>query len=326
MPGEPRLAAVRRNATVLLTVTFVAAGVACSSSSGSPDAGSGDGGVDLERPPMRPTVEDGLSGPERIFVLDGVEWHADDWSTVGLDLDGLDTREPSEVECHPPRDSAPLSMDGVRGIDNSFGHHLAPPLAIADPGSVGAQAAQSEGRGALLVRVRGWSGEPDDPRVDAAVMTTVGLDASGGLDVTADALLAGDLEQPRIRDDNAYVADGVIVVRMPDRVSLPVAFADGYVWLRLTDATLVFTSSGRATLAGRWLGMDILAGGIPVCPGSPDYMGFERLLENAVDVRAIPGTGGDGVACDAISVGLAFDANPATLGGVGGEIPIDACP
>jgi hypothetical protein len=290
-----------------------------------PDSGAA---IDLEQPPPRPDVADG-TGPEQVFVLDGIQWdqREDRWRTIGLDLDGLLTSGESDpVECLPPSASAPVEADGSRGIDNTFGDNVAPILLVANPGAAeAARSAQSEGRGALALRVREWSGEPDDPRVEVAVFPTVGLDGAGAIQVDPRSVSGGDLEQAILVDDDAYVSGGEVVLRLPDRAPLPLAYRDHSLLVNLTDTSLVFTPGGTATLAGRWSTLDFLGASL-VCPGTDDFMSLERLLELAADIRAIPGTGGDGVVCDAISLGLSFDVQSATLGGVGEELPPPTCP
>jgi hypothetical protein len=313
----------------LLLLTTLA--MACSSGDGGmPDGATGDGGsIDLAQPPPRPTVDDGPSGPEQVFVLDEVQWdqREDAWRTIGLDLDGLlSSSESGPSECRAPSPSAPIAPDGSRGIDNAFGRDISPILGVARPDAAeAARLAQAEGRGALAVRVREWNGEPDDPRVEVAVFPTVGTGGAGAIQVDPRSVSGGDLEQAIIIDDNAYVSGGEVVLRLPDRAPLPLAYGDDSLLVNLTDASLVFTPGATATLAGRWSTLDFLGASV-TCPGTDDFMSLERLLELAADIRALPGTGGDGVVCDAISLGLSFDVQSATLGGVGEELPAASCP
>lgn len=87
-----------------------------------------------------------------------------------------------------------------------------------------------------------------------------------------------------------------------------VAFDDAILPVRLTDATLELQPDGAATLAGRWSVPDLLsvAPELGVCRDSDNYRVLSRVLDLTSDVRAVPGSGGPGVVCDAASLGLAF--------------------
>ena len=307
------------------------------------------------RPPPRPASPDG-NGPEAFYALRNIQIVQDGnrWKTIGYDLDGLDTQDVSDpVECTPGMGRDP-ETDGEGGVDNAFGHLITPLLLAADPEiEREGQANETAGLGAVLLRVIDWNGGPDDARVHVTVTQSVfgtpkvggaipdaGV-PDGGVDYDAgvpplprwdgndawwgrsDSFFGGDESRPRIFDDNAYVANGTIVMRLPDRRDVIFSGNERGVLFKLTDATLTahMTSDGstvdRALLSGRWSANDILDA-IPfagVCPGSPNYRLLENLLTTSVDVRSTPGSGGAGVSCDALSVGLAFDGTRATWAG-----------
>ena len=238
---------------------------------------------------------------------------------------------------------------------------MTPLLLAAEPGfEAESKRSQTLGLGAVLVRVTGWNGARDDARVSVTLAQSVfgtpkvgGAvpDASvpaGGVDYDAgvpplprwdgedawwgraDGFFNGDPSMPRTSDDNAWVADGTIVMRLPDRRDLVFSGAERGVQFRLTDAT--FTAHiledgrtvDRAILAGRWAANDILDA-IPfvgVCPGSDNYRLLENILGTSVDVRSAPGSGGPGVDCDALSVGLAFTGVRGTWAGTAPGIPL----
>lgn len=251
------------------------------------------------RPPARPSTADGADGPEVVFGLRQVFLdQGGAWSTTGYDLDGLCTVSPDFVgECTR---GGPPQADGVEGIDNVFGDGLYPIVEATVPGlEEMAIAAQEEGRGLPILRVRGWNGTPDDPQIRVAIMQGVfGTSAEGpdggppAVTITSpteftladgspvplpvwdgedflwprtDAFLAGDPEQPFIVDDAAYVADGVFVARLPDQVDIVFPTDDVGVLVRLTDAvaTGVLSADGMelqpVTVAGRWRIVDLLS-------------------------------------------------------------------
>ena len=348
---------------------------------GAPDAAGG--GCELARPPDRPTISDGADVDELIFAIKDVVLDQRDnrWRAIGYDLDGLCSDEPDPVvECLPPAVSGPPEIDGERGIDNTFGHNLVPILLAARSDfQTRATSGQNQGLGALLLIVRGWNGERDDPRVEGILSQTVfgsaeavaepidEIDVSDGMLringelrpiprwdgddhfwVRSDGFLEGDISQPRLRDDNAYVADGTIVLRLPDRFPLVLGGDQTGVEFVLSDVvfTAELSADGRriesAVLAGRWAIFDILAAIelAAICPGSSDYFTLMRLLDLAADIRGVPGTGGPRATCNAISLGLLFEVgavatidglrdgfelpSPCLDGGVGDAGPVDA--
>jgi hypothetical protein len=305
-----------------------------------------DAGACGRVPPARVNTVDDPSGERLTFVLgDPVLDQRDDrWATIGFDLDGLcsDGTEMS-VRCRAPSSSAPPSTDGEEGIDNAFGDSILPLIIVARPDfEERAVTGYRRGLGAFVVRLDDWNGEPDDPAVRVAIVQTIFgsgdmLDVVGEIEIGADSLvvggvthpypqwdgddyfwgrpdnfLLGDLESPRIVDEEAYVAGGTLVVELPGRTPLILGGNETDVLITLIDAVLTVEldpegpSTGRAVLAGRWAIADILAALAPagVCEGTDDYASFERLLQLAADTYATAGAAGP---CDAISVGLEFE-------------------
>ena len=329
-----------------------------------PDSAT-DGGHDggpacaLHRPPPRPSTEDGAPVAEVVFALRDFRLdQGDDWSTIGYDLDGLCSIAPSPVvECLPPAASGAAELDGAGGIDNAFGHQIAPLILTVMP-DLGEHLHDEHAKGAgnFVVTLRGWNGERDDPRVEAIVSQAVfaapalpdggrpdveipdaGFSkADGGVPppepvwdgrdwfwVRAETYAGGDPSRPLLRDDNAYVAGGELVIRLAERVPLVFASstAERGTIMRLTDAMLVLelsedgTSVPRATLAGRWPVSDLLGDIVHsgVCPGTTDYRSFERLLDLGADVRTVPESGGAGATCDAVSIGVTYTGRRAHI-------------
>ena len=307
------------------------------------------------RPPPRPSGPDG-DGPEAFYALRNIQLvqDRDRWRTIGYDLDGLDTQDVSDpVECTPGMGRDP-ETDGEGGVDNAFGHLITPLLFAAEPTFASdGQANETAGLGAVLVRVTGWNGGRNDSLVNVTVTQSVfgtpkvdgGVpDASvpdGGVNYDAgvpplprwdgndawwgrsDSFFSGDPLRPRIADDNAYVADGTIVMRLPDRREIIFSGDTQGVVFKLTDATLTVhvladgNTVDQALLSGRWASNDILDA-IPfvgVCPATSNYTLLSNLLATSVDLRSAPGSGGAGVICDALSVGIGFSGIRATWAG-----------
>ena len=332
---------------------------------GTPDAPSADdapSGIDsgagcaLDRPPSRPPGEDdGVDAGELVFVFHHLtlDQRDDAWRTIGFDLDGLCTMEVGDpVECLPPSPSGVPEIDGEGGIDNALGHNLLDLLITGFPEIEMTLNGHEWGHGSLLIIIRGWNREDDDPRVDVAfTQTLVGTpplpdggpptvepndivegrfparptwDGNDWFWVRNASFFEGDLSQPRIRVDNAYIAGRVLVMDFPDRVPIVfndqegafvVQFTDGHLAGRIREDLSGFEWS---EFGGRWPVADLL-GTLPLggfCVGTEDYRRLERVTDLAADVRAVPGTGGTGVLCDAISGALAGQGTRGRIAGV----------
>ena len=305
----------------------------------------------------RPDVETDMTIALRDVVLNqnGLRWR-----NIGLDLDDLDTQTVADpVECIPPNEDAEIELDGEQGIDNAFGDKLYPIVALALPNlQRDARVNQEAGLGTIVLKMTRWNGTADDPRVDVfltqsaagttadpATVTFDGFDPMVGASPAplpawegADYWIARDetffmrdFDQPLIRDDNAYINDGTIVMRLPDRIDiLFFVGSEQGVRVRLTDAYAFgqfnedFTRLEPATVAGRWSIIDLLETGenIDICIGSVERMIIENQLDTIADVRSVPGSGGPGVACDAISVGVSFTGIRGQWGGLGPSRPL----
>lgn len=323
----------------------------------------------LRRPPRRPSGED-ADGPEVVFALRNIFLvQGNEWSRTGFDLDGRCTGPPDfDVECQPPSKASP-EVDGEEGIDNSVGHNLLPLVDVVYGGELQSfvRGAQDGGNGVFIFRVRGYGGGADDPRVDVTISQSVAgtvplpddtapmLRIMGTDDVTlpdgskppppawdgrdffwlrSDTLAGGNLEQPLVRDDNAYVSGRTLVIRPRDRVDIVFSGVGVGVLVNLSDPLFTLELSEdlqtvpTAVFAGRWAITDILntAESIGICQGDPLYTVTYDALQEAADVRSDPTSGGSGLSCDAVSIGVTADGVRARIGGVGVPNPRpDSC-
>ena len=320
----------------------------------------------LRKPPPRPSAEDGpdvdiLTVALRDVVLNQ---EGDRWRDIGLDLDDIDSQPPVPVvECVPPNVDAEPRIDGNEGIDNAFGDALYPLLRLVLPELESeARAGQERGIGAILLQVRRWNGTANDPRIEVVLTQSAGGTSADPSSVSFegdelmmagepapppawdgndhwwarnDAFFMGNETQPIFRDFNAYMADGTLVMRLPDRVDLLfTAGAEAGVRLRLTDAFVLgtlsedFSTVPTATVAGRWSISDLLDTGnnMGTCVGTPQRDIVENQLDTLADVRSQPGSGGAGVSCDAISLGVTFSGVRGNWAGLGPSRPLpDPC-
>ena len=326
------------------------------------DGGGTPGECDPIRPPDRPPgADDGEDVGESVYVIRDVVFDqgGERWRNIGYDLDARCSQPPAfDVECMPRASGASPEVDGEGGIDNSFGHNLFPIVDLAVPGLEDtSRMYQARGVGAVLVKVTGWNGRDDDVRIDVTAGITVfgtpGMpsmtdppdpsmgplpepvwDGNDWFWVRSDNFLAGDVTQPLIRDDNAYVSGGVMVIRLPDRSDFIFPGEDLGLLVRLTEAVATARIEGGGasltdiTVAGRWPMLDLLATAeaVGVCPGSAENDILRNQLDRIVDVRANPGTGGS-VECDAVSLGLQFEQGVRVrFAGVADGAPVpDAC-
>jgi hypothetical protein len=316
-------------------------------------------------PPSRPDDDDDEDIGDVSFALKEVELlQGAGWRNIGFDLDGICTEAPDLMsECAPPgRTEAP--EDGDQGRDNVFGESLFPLVNVANPGlQDAARAVQEAGQGAVMVRLNGYNGTANDARVVVTVAGAVfGTTAeiapqvtfagdgtpmlppggeyppppswSDGDDVfwgRTDNFVGGNQANPLIFDDNAYVANGMLVVRLPSRSDFVFHAGEAGMRMRLTEGVLVghisedLTQLQDVTVAGRWAIADILETGesLGICLGSENLRLLTTLLEDAADVRSEAGTGGERVPCNAVSVGIRFQGYRASWGGITGgpELP-----
>ncbi len=312
------------------------------------DGGGGDadsGGCGSRARPERPPGEDtGGMSLVRVLIDPDLDQGTGIWGEQGYDLDGRCSRSPDfDVECAPEPPIDPED-DGQDGIDNAFGHRLLPAMLVLglDPAMVRARIAS--GDGVILIQVGGYNGEQDDPRVRAVVTQSAMGHAAGAGDPVPteppvdaepptfdsagtdyfyprdDGFLGGSPDTPRFADDGAFVIGGVLVIHVPDRHRLVLEQPDRSLVLGLTDAILTVPLEGGspATLAGRWPIEDALEANawLGFCRGTLPYDRVQVLLDQRADLREVPGTGGPGVSCDAISVGIDFQVRKGRIAGI----------
>ncbi len=239
-------------------------------------------------------------------------------------------------------------------------------LSIPDIGMT-ANESMTRGVGTLLVTIRRWNHQDNDPQIDVVVTQSVfgtpGTPDGGVPDVAIDGsvgtlpdggmlpypawdgndwfwartdnFLGGDMSRPLVEDDNAYVANRQMVVTLPDGVQ-QILSSDAMAGLlvKMTDAHSVGTISAdesrltNAIVAGRWSLIDLLAtsNSLGVCSGSIQFAILSAQLNRFADVRRTPGTGGPGVKCDAVSIGVEYTGYRGRVAGVALGRPLsDQC-
>jgi len=271
------------------------------------------------------------------------------WQEYGYDIDGLISTPDSDDLCAPVSGGSPDAAypDGRDGIDNSFGRNVLPILVGIDA-SVEAtvNGALAVGETApLLSLVQLGDGASYRPML-ARAYATVDLGAAPRWDGTDafDVDPAGLVNPPDLESARAsypgYLVDDTWVSGTPADFEITLTIGGGHLFhLRLSAAVVTMRldaaheSADMGTVSGVVRTEDLVAelrayaGGIDpgFCSG-PAIDGIVTQVERASDILS-DGTQDAGSPCDAISVGLGFDAVLALRSGVRTppDPPIDPC-
>jgi hypothetical protein len=149
--------------------------------------------------------------------------------------------------------------------------------------------------------------------------------------VSSEALADGvSPDNPKYKDDNAYVSNYTVVSSLPDLV-IKMDGASGDLGLQLTAGIVMGriekTSDGKykivdGIVAARWKTSNVfsIASTInindkPLCnDGNLFYGSFKKLVCGYIDIASTAGA--TSIVCDALSFGMSFDSEPALLGEV----------
>lgn len=209
-----------------------------------------------------------------------------------------------------------------------------PPAIAADAGDAGDAGDASDAGDSGDAAEAGDADPFYDPTLPRCVPPTFDASDEWAYDPTQ---LLGDPSRviSKLTATNAYVTNGMLVAEVAGR--MPLATLDlilqaGVVMGRI-GANPPSLSGG--IIAGRWKLEDAFQAlrrlsvgdaGLPLCQ-SPAYQIGESTICSLADIMALPSDDDSGVACNAISVGVAFEAAPASFGPpiiidtVGGDCP-----
>lgn len=136
-----------------------------------------------------------------------------------------------------------------------------------------------------------------------------------------------DAANPLVVDPDAYVTDGILFTSIPDGTEI-LLVGDG-LGTRVRLSGMVATAdlgalmidgaeSITVTIAGRWGYTDLLrtAESVGVCRDDPRYRTLQTALTGMQDVLLDPSSDAAGTLCDAVSLGITFEAFPANFGGI----------
>lgn len=334
-------------------------GGAGASVDGGADARLDDAGGDapgptceLALPPARPSGTTAPGGEELVLAFD--TFKASTSATEGFDLDGRCTCTPGvgaagAPSCTPPQ-GGQTACDDDAGRDNAVATFVGSLGLGGKPLDVGYEDSVHEGRAATLLQITEYSGAPNDEAVEVAVYDSPGtepqvpcpsgsvIDAGlndagrplpglGGCDVWARAtssVVGGGF--PKVRTNNAWVRDGVLVARFE-----VVLLSAGAVALALYEAVL----SGRLVpgtprrleglrLGGRITARDVLRvfgerrsrpESPPLCFDAVTYAVARAKVCAGLDLSTRPSPDGT-IVCDSMSFVFEGSAVAARLGGL----------
>jgi hypothetical protein len=320
---------------------------------GSPDV-SVDGGADVDpcnhaEPPPRPAADDPSDGGdiEIVEALRTIDFNlADDAGAFyGFDLDHTCTC-PGAGSCVPLNGSS-THCDEEGGRDNAGGalvQQFSQLTTALDTSRLNQNI--NGGSYTMMIRVSGYNGQPNDTKVSVAVFASTGTvpldDAGNNPTPSHDGNDQWGIDPGSVigtpppyvavnQDDSAYVSGGVLVGSVAFPFSIGAAFAADF--LRIDDAvlssTLVKGPSGwtmKGVIAGRWDTRNILTGmqsvhdpfnsGQYLCGSDPTYLAFKAAICGASDISRQASNDNTGAPCDALSLAIAFESEPAKLGGL----------
>lgn len=319
-------------------------------SDAGPDVDAGPDGCVGERPPPRPSADDPTSDPDLdlILAVSGVDLGLDGGARLSVNLDGKCTCP--EVESCKPRIDAPKHCDDDAGRDNSAGPLLSRFALLSsqfDPTGVNKRIA--EGGTGLLVHIRRWNGTPNDRSIELSMLTSLGtrptsdagdagnpLPKHDGTDewIAAASSLQGGSGPPYVSkyvDSNAYVAGGVLVGLLDFPLALTGGFSAAFLQLRGTYVIARLDKDSRGwslrdgRMTGRWDMKNLLSSmqvvddplnpGQFLCGANVTYQALKKEICKSADIMSNPANDGTDIQCDAISLGVGFEAEPAILNG-----------
>jgi hypothetical protein len=257
----------------------------------------------------------------------------------GLDLDHACSKENgTPTTCVESPLATPHKDDG-HGRDNALGWLIVNNQVQLDM----VITPNTDPRVSVLLRLTGYNGQPDDDQVFVEAFTTAGVepvddagtpgeprwDGTDRWTVSCETFASCDggaigSAVTQVSDQTAYVSGGVLVV--PNLGFLPAVLSSGQqgdagyltTLINLNDpvlvAPLVHGDAGievrGGILGGRWRTADMIATVAGICIG-PDVS--TRFICPIADLASDAILDGTGQRCNALSVGMAFDALPATI-------------
>ncbi|MBI4951254.1 MAG: hypothetical protein HY908_04420 [Myxococcales bacterium] len=262
-----------------------------------------------------------------------------DGGALGVDLDSRCTCQGEDSTCVVPGDGGACDFPG--GRDNATAGLFGTLQTLLQQGDIGTfYSAQAEqGKWSLLMRVRNYNGDSDDDQVELAWYVADGYypidtqvpkwDGTDSWIVSSDSVTASDVNQPTYVDPYAYVTNHMLVASLPASAlvlagtlsRIRFALTGGGVLARIVPSGTSFALR-EGIVAARIAESDLFAAvssyrddnGLPLCTDGLFYATAKSIVCNGRDI--LSGLGGPSMPCDALSLAVGFESDPAELGPV----------
>lgn len=270
------------------------------------------------------------------------------WKSIGYDLDGLISKPTDTNHCMPVAGADPthVKTDGNGGIDNSFGENVLPLIATLDPGFPGAvNQSIDAGKFTVIVKMDNLDSQNSETGVKAALYGGANMaslpmwDGTDQWPVTFESLTNGNIYAPKVEFPNSYVVNDIWVSGSKANVPLTLTGQSHELTLDITNAviTMKLAADRKSATAGVIAGV-IDTGSLvtefqkfsasidPAACSSSTFQSIAQQLRAASDIMS-DGTNGDPTrTCDAISIGVGFDASAVQIARVAPPAqPTDPC-
>jgi hypothetical protein len=315
--------------------------------------GSGVGGsVDpsLARPPLPgpASAPDGVGSATFAFSKmylgdtdrDGTVNKASGWKQFGFDIDARASTATSTDLCKPRQGAPPKNVyeDGDAGIDNSFGKNILPIfLAVASGFSAAVNSSIEKGNETHLVDLKALGAKGDYNPLGAQVFGGANRGGPPSFDGSdfwpidpATAIVNGQTITAKLGIAQSYLVGNTWVGRGAGVLRLRLGF-DGYpLYLPIRNPVIAMeldaahTKATLGTISGVMEVEEMKAAVASffgsadpaLCPPSPTLDSILTQFEQAADILA-DGSQDPLKECDAVSIGLGFDATQVLLDGLG---------
>ncbi len=264
------------------------------------------------------------------------------WESFGYDVDGLTTTTSSTNVCTLYPGAPKLDqVDGTNGIDNSWGSNILPIVqsAASLPNPSQTETATIDiGTWTLLIQVTGLSDDPAQSAVGLTSQLFIGGQTTGtpAFDTTTDwPVLSTSVKDgttiasgATVQFGSSYVNGGIFVTGAGSTpITLQLSFGGVALPITIHDPVLTFDHVSHASAAFGVISgvidtaefittLQAVAGQISTSLCGSAFDGIAEQIDQAQEIMQ-DGTNGPGPSCNAISIGIGFDAalvaNPTTV-------------
>jgi hypothetical protein len=282
-------------------------------------------GCEHARFPPRPRIPDDDATLEILVAVRSI--HVDG-GTIGYDLDNACTCAPHDPTCT----SQISTCDGDGGVDDQAGLAMVK-LGLAEPFEAQMNdAIIGAGRGGVVIHVEKYNGKSEDANVKVSIYSSQGPATVTDAGVvhhppdfdqvdtwTVDKSRLTSNQPPGTYDatTEAFVTGGMLVtpfvglVRMSSTVELATTGAYLVAPIDLADPSKPMIHGGM--IAGRWPTDKVLALIEGTMCSVPPSVARDAIC-GAADIMSEEGQDKKGLPCNALSLGLSFEAIPAAFG------------